>query len=137
MRIGDIRAGSIISLKGIKWTVEGWTGQDIRMTSESGKSYSGSVDHDRDVELIMEADPLVSACSEASGAPPMDTAKVAVRVQLGGVEVGEQRPDGTWLCPDLTDARTLAVHRLMFHASTTVGHAGIEHPAGLPLHDHT
>lgn len=136
MRLGDIRAGSIIRLKGVKWTIEGWTGTKISMTSESGKSYSGPVDLDRDVDLIMEADPSVSACCEVSGAPPMDAARVAVQVHLGAVAVGELHPDGSWSCPATDDPATLAVHRLMFHAATTVEHSDLPHPAGMPVHDH-
>lgn len=122
----DLSPGYEIRIKGVTWFVEAIKGGKYHLINKDGETTIGAPrDLDRMVEIISEPDPLVSALSEVASVPPMDAARAAVRVVLGGVELGEEAPGGSWLCPaeEGSDAVTLAVHRLMFHQEQGITHS--------------
>ena len=121
----DLGPGDTIRVRGDDWFIERITDGKFSMINKKGTRSTGAPsDLDREVDVIMEADPAVSALSDLAGTDPMQGAVATVRVVLGGVELGEQASDGSWSCPpeDGSDAVTLAVHRLMFHSGDGVTH---------------
>lgn len=114
----DLNPGDTIIRKGKTYFVEMIEDSVYTLRCEDGTLTHGEPRSlSAEVERTGRADPLVSACSRASGATPMECAATAVRLRLGAVVVGERVSGGAWLCPPemTSDDATLQVHRQMFH----------------------